>query len=257
MKKIFSLLTMLALLMALPFGVHADNHEKTAMLDDVWLVLPKKGMEAEFYEAAAAHMQWRSEQGESRDWNAYNVTLGDNPNIVMFRAGLFDWPEMDGFVQEDGEKGFGEHWNENVHPFVDHYHHYFERMDFEHSNWPDDETDYKYYGVTTWVWKEDADNSSSEARKTISKILIDEGWGEQGNNWLWHSRIGGRPELKLVSGFESFADMAPPEVTLFAFLTEKMGSAEEVGEMIDAFNSGFVSSDYTVWAPVPSLSTSD
>ena len=256
MKGIFSILAAGMMLFAMPCSVLADNHEKEGALDDVWLVSPKRGMEAEFYEAAAAHMKWRSEQGESRSWDAYNVVLGNKPNIIMFRAGLFDWPEMDGFVQEDEEKGFGKHWNDNVDPFVDHYHHYFERMDFEHSYWPEDETGFRYYGVTTWVWKEDASYASSDARKKISKMLIDEGWGAQGNNWLWHSRVGGQPELKLVSGFKNFADMAPPEVTLFAFMTEKMGSSDEVRALFEEFGSGFKSSDYTVWAHNPNLSTS-
>ncbi|MBT8086134.1 MAG: hypothetical protein HKN35_13430 [Woeseia sp.] len=257
MKNIISLLSVLILFAATPLSVLAEHHEKQPELDDVWMVLPKKGMEAEFSEAVKAHMEWRERQGESRGWDAYTVVLGDNPNIYMFRAGLFDWPEMDGFVKEDGEKGFGKHWNDNVHQYVDHYHHYFERMDFEHSNWPEDENDFKYYGVTTWVWKEDAGSESSEARKTISKILLDEGWGEQGNNWLWHSRIGGKPELKIVSGFENFADMARPEVSLYEFLSEHMGSGEEVQAMFDAFNSGFASSDYTVWAHNEELSTTN
>lgn len=257
MKKIVSVLTAAIMLIVLPLSVLADNHEKAAELDDVWLVVPKKGMEAEFFQAAEAHMNWRAEQEESRDWNAYGVVIGDNPSIVMFRAGLFDWPEMDGFVTEDSEKGLGTHWNENVHPYVDHYHHYFERMDFENSYWPDDETDFRYYGVTTWVWKEDAGNESTEARKAMSKLALENGWGEQGNNWLWHSRIGGQPELKLVSGYKDFADMAPPEQTFFEFLTEHLGSAEKAGDMFDAFSSGFRSSDYTVWVRNPSLSTSD
>ncbi|MBT8101728.1 MAG: hypothetical protein KJO95_02095 [Gammaproteobacteria bacterium] len=257
MKTTFSALVAIAILTVTPFAALADSHEKTPVLDDVWLVLPKQGMGAEFFEAAEAHMKWRAEQDESRDWQAYTVVLGDNPNIVMFRSGLFDWPDMDGFVAEDGAKGFGAHWNENVDPYVDHYHHYFERMDFKNSYWPEEETDFRYYGVTTWVWKEDAGNESTEARKKLSKLALENGWGEQGNNWLWHTRIGGKPELRIVSGFEDFADMAAPEPSFFEFLTEHLGSEEAAGEIFDAFNSGFKSSDYTVWARNPSLSTAD
>ncbi|MGB5580541.1 MAG: hypothetical protein WBM68_08265 [Woeseia sp.] len=255
MKKIVSTILAISLLAAAPLCAFADNHEKPA-LDDVWLVMPKKGMEAKFDAAVMAHMKWREKQGESRDWQAYNVVLGDNPGMYMFRAGSFDWPQMDGYLKEDGEKGFGKHWNENVHQYVDHYHHYFERMDYEHSYWPEDENDFQYYGVTTWVWKEDAGNEASEARKMISKMLMDEGWGEMGNNWLWHSRIGGKPELKIVTGFKKFADMAPAEVSMFEFLTEKMGSPEAVRAKFDEFGSGFSSSNYTLWMHNESLSTS-
>lgn len=255
MKKLFATIVAFTLLVAMPLSAFADHHEKTAELDDVWLVLPKQGMANEFAKAVKSHMEWRQKQGESRGWDTYNVVLGDNPSIYMFRAGTFDWPEMDGFVKEDGEKGFGQHWNDNVDQYVDHYHHYFERMDFENSYWPEDENDFQFYGVTTWVWKEDAGPEASEARKAMSKLALENGWGEQGNNWLWHSRIGGKSELKIVSGFKDFADMAPPEQTFFDFLTEHLGSAEAASEMFATFGSGFASSDYTVWAHNASLST--
>jgi hypothetical protein len=111
-----------------------------------------------------------------------------------------------------------------------------------------------YYGVTTWTWKEDAGPGPNEARKKFSQMAKSEGWGEAGNEWLWASRIGGKPTMYIVSGFDNYADMAPPEQSFYDFLVEKMGDEEEVQKTFATFNSGFSSSDYTVWTQIEELS---
>lgn len=58
---------------------------------------------------------------------------------------------------------------------------------------------------------------------------MDEGWGDAGNMWLWHQRIGGNPRLMIVTPFENFAAMEPPQPSFFDFLSEHAGSAEEAG----------------------------
>ena len=70
---------------------------------------------------------------------------------------------------------------------------------------------------------------------------------------MWMSRIGGGDKTILVSSFENFADMAPPEQSFFEFMTETVG-AEEAGKILSDFSSGFSSSDYTVWEHIPDLS---
>ena len=85
--------------------------------------------------------------------------------------------------------------------------------------------------------------------------LEEGGWGDAGNHWLWLSRIGGSPTLMLVTEFDDFADMAPPEQTFFEYVSEQLGSDEEASAMFAAFGSGFTDSSYTVWAHRPDLSS--
>ena len=255
MKKVSFIVSVAALL--LPIGAFADAHEEEeqALLSDVWWVVPKKGMEAEFFEAAEAHMAFRAEAGESRSWWAYTVAAGKNTAPVQFRSCCFDWADFDAHVAEDQEKGFGEHWNANVDQYVDHYHHYIEQSDMENSHWPDEGTDGPYYGVTTWSYKPWSGPAPDEARKKLSQVALENGWAKDDNNWVWMTRQIGAPSLSIVSSYASFAEMEPPEQSFFEFIAEQMGSPEEASEVFKVFNSGFSGSDFTIWVQNTALST--
>lgn len=256
MKKVSFFISVAALL--LPVGALADAHEEEVQppLSDVWMVVPKHGMEAEFAEAAAAHMAFRAEAGESRQWQAFRVVLGHNMTPVQFRSCCFDWADLDAHAAEDAEKGLSENWNANVNQYVDHYHHYIERTDAENSHWPEEGTDGPFYGVTTWSAKQGAGPGSGEARKKLSQMALENGWASDDNNWLWLTReAGGSPKLMIVSSYSNYADMEPPEQTFFEFVAEEMGSEEEASMVFQAFGSGYSDSDYSVWEHDTSLST--
>lgn len=250
------LITFVAALL-LPLGVLAQEegeNEVPAPLSSIWMIVPKDDMEAEFAEAAAAEIKARAEKGESREWLAFRPVVGDNLNVIQYRACCFEWAGQDAYEAQDLELGLGESWAENVGPFIDHYHHYFERADWENSHWPETGTSGPLYGVTTWNWKQGVGPGPGEARKKLSQIGITEGWTNDDNNWLWLHRIGGEPKLMIVSSFENYAGMEPPEQSFFEFVTEQIGE-EEAGALFAKFGSGFASSDYTVWQHDESLST--
>ena len=241
----------------LPFGLLADSHEgamERGPITDIWYVVPKRGMEAQFSEAMAAHMAFRAEAGESRDWQAYRVVVGHEINPIRFRACCFEWADLDAFQAEDEEKGLGANFNENVDQYVDHYHHYLERVDWENSHWPDGETDGPFYGVTSWTIKQGAGPGSEEARKKLSEVALHQGWAEAGHNWVWLTRIGGKPVIQVVTSKANYADMAPTEPSFFKFVTEQLG-ADEAAAVFAQFGGGFTSSDYKIWRYDESLSS--
>lgn len=245
-----------AILAATPLAVLADNHESPAELASVWIIAPKTGESAAFEKAMREHAAMREKGEDSRDWGVYSVALGDHMGIYQVRYCCFDWADQDAYAAENAEKGFGEHFQKTVMPHVDHMHHYIERMDYETSSWPEDLGDHQFYGVTSWVWKEGAGSGSSEARKKITQALLDTGWGDD-NHWLFHSRVGGKPMIMVAVPYENYADMAPPEKTMYEFLLENSDmDAEELDATFQAFGSGFSSSDYTVWQSRPDLSVS-
>lgn len=221
-------------------------------LSDVWLIMPKQGMQQEFEAAVIQHMAFRTDAGETRNWEAYSVALGSNPLLYQWRTGGLEWADMDAYVIEDQEKGLGENWFANVDQYVDHYHHYIEEADYENSDWPADLGQQPLYGVTTWKWKQGAGPASGKARRELSKIAMDDDWEY---NWLWLTRVGGEPQLMLVAPHDSYADMEDPEQTFFDFVTEKLGSEEEAGKLFSEFANGYTSSSYTVWAHRPDLSS--
>lgn len=243
--------------MVFPLGALADHHEEQeqpAPLTDVWLMVPKQGMQAEFTEAAKKHMAFRAEAGDSRTWMAFRPAIGHNMNVVHYRACCFDYADQDAYIAEEEKLGLDAHWNENVDQYVDHYHHYLESNDWQNSHWPEGSKG-PYFGATSWTWKQGAGPGPNEMRKKISQMAKNEGWAEAGHNWLWLERIGGEPKIAIVTSFESFADMAPDEQSIFEFIAEKTGSVEEASKMFKKFGSGFESSDYTVWVYDADLST--
>ncbi len=241
-------------LMLVPLGLWAQD-EQRAPLSDVWLIVPNKGMASQFEEAVRSHMAFRRDAGDSRSWEAYSAAIGDNPQLYQWRAGNLDWADQDAYVVEDREKGFGAHWAANVDQYVDHYHHYMERADYGNSHWPADLGQHPYYGVTTWTWKQNTGPGPDDARKRLSEIARDGGWADRGNNWLWLSRTGGKPMLMIVTEFDDYADMAPPEQPFFAFVSEQLGSEQEARKLFARFAEGFSDSSYTVWAHRPDLSS--
>lgn len=198
-------------------------------------------------------MAYRAERDDSAEWEVYRTVIGDNPSVYQFRNSGIDWADLDAYAAEGQEKGFGDHFGATVDQYVDHYHHYLERTDWENSYWPEDAGPFRYYGVTTWTWKEGAGPGPDEARRKFSQLAKDAGWADAGNEWLWLSRIGGEPKLMVVTGFADYADMQPPEQSFYDFVVEEAG-ASEAAETFAAFSAGFSSSEYTVWLYLENLS---
>lgn len=252
MKKLTIIASVAALI--LPLGALAEHHEERAALSDVWVIKAKPGMEAAFEEAIQADIAFRAKAEDSRTWAGYRAVIGHHYGIYQFRYCCFDWADQDAYDAEADEKGLDANWDETVHPYVAHYHHYLDEMDWKNSHWPEGEDTGPYYGVTSWTWKMGSGPGPGQAREKFSKIALEEGWAEAGNRWLWHDRVGGKPTLMLATTFANFAEMAPPEQSFFDFLSDQMGSAEEAGALFTEFGSGFSSSEYTVWMYDPDLS---
>jgi len=242
-------------IVSLPLGLSAQEEgDAPPPLSDIWVMVVKSGMNDEFAAAMAAHMQFRKDAGESRDWNAYRVAAGHNMKPVVFRSCCFDWADFDAHEAETDELGLVAHFNENVGQFVDHFHHHFERSDWENSHWPDEGTSGPYFGVTRWIIKEGAGPAADDAKETMSQLALNEGWANDDNNWLWFSRETGDAEIALVSSYANYEEMEPPEQSFFEFAVEQLGE-EEAAEMFATFNAGFSDSDYTIWQLDESLST--
>jgi len=108
--------------------------------------------------------------------------------------------------------------------------------------------------VTTWTVKQGAGPGTEEARKKLSDVALNQGWADADHNWVWLSRIVGKPITQVVSSYENYADMAPTEPSFFEYVTEKLG-AEEAAAVFSQFGSGFTSADVTIWKYDASLST--
>jgi hypothetical protein len=251
-----AIITGIVALLALPLGVVADNHEEAPPLSDVWIIVPKAGMEAEFNEAVREHVAFRKAQGESRSWNGFRVVIGDNLRPVMFRHCCFDWADQDSYIAEESQEAIMADYYEKVFPYVDHAHHYFEESDRENSHWPEgDATDGPYFWVTTLKWQAGSGPGPGNAREKLSQLAKEHGWDDAGNEWLWITRIGGEPMVMLVGASPDFAGMADPETSFYEFMSEKMGSFDELDEVLEQYRKGMKSVNSSLWMRDDSIST--
>lgn len=230
-----------------------DMADDRKPLTDVWLMVPKAGMELQFEESLKTHMAMRASQGDPREWNVYVPVMGSKMDAYQFRSCCHEFADQDRYVAFVTDKGFSDHWNETVHQYVASYQHFMERNDWKNSHMADG-ADHKYYGVTTWKLKENAGMGWEKAREKMSQIALENGWGKD-HDWLWLTRIGGKPMLMVASGYADYADMEPPEQSFFEFVAEHMGSEEKAEEMFMKFGSAMASSDFTVWTERTDLST--
>jgi hypothetical protein len=215
-------------------------------LADMWVVTPKSGHTAEFEEALKAHLAFRAENGDTRDWQVFTVAAGDDMSSYYIRYCCFDWPDQDAYMALAKEKGMGEHWNENVNGVVDRYQHYFVSLDHENSRWPDDAGDFSLFGVTDWTPRP---GTAAKRRAAISK---EHGWDRI---WAWSWRIGGDDQLSLVIPYKDYSAMVPPEQTFYEFMVEHVGE-EKAAQTFEDFSGSFWGSSYTIYAHRPDLSMS-
>ena len=239
-------------LLLIPLSLFAQD-DKRASLSDVWYIMPKAGMVAQFEAAAKAHLAFRRDAGDSRSWEAYSTALGSNPQLYQWREGGLTWADMDAYIAEDAKNGYSENWQANVDQYVDHYHHYIEESEYENSQWPADLPQRRYYGVTTWKINQGGGMEGYEARKELSKIGMENGWEE---NWLWQTRTGGPDVLMLVNELENMAAMEPPEQSFFDFISEK-SSPEKAAELFAQFSKRYTDANFTIWAHRPDLSSQE
>ena len=231
------------------------EEEKAPNLASVWVASLKTGKLDEFMAATAEHMAFRKAQGDSRAWQTFQPVIGDDLSTIVFRYCCFDWADEDAYIAETIEKGFDEHWNANVDPFVESYAHYLSYVDFENSHWDDETGPFTYFGVTYWHVQPGKYDDFKAAKAELSKMAKEHNWAGGERYWAWLSRIGGKSQESIVVPFKNFAGMAPPEQTFYDFAVETMGQ-EEAEALFAKFSESYKGSKYTVWRLIPELSMS-
>jgi hypothetical protein len=244
--------------MVLLFSISAlaeGHEEERGAISDVWIFAIKRGMETEFTTAMKEHIAVRKKMGESRTWYGYRAEVGHHPGLVMYRSTSMSYADHDAYLASD-LAAIGEAFNENIDPLVDHYHHYIDSYDWEHSHWPNDETtEGPLFTEVARKWKPGAGYASNEARRRMSKIALNDGWAEKGYEWLWVNRTGGEAMQAIVFPRANYAEMAPTGESFRAWLAEQVGSEEEADEIFKTWLSGFSGTKVTIWRYDPEIST--
>lgn len=245
-----NLIKMMCLFAIIPFMVIADDHSPQVIADS-WVMVPKAGHQDKFEAALKAHLDYRKENGDTRNWQTYQPVTGGNLNRYIVRFCCEPWAKQDEYVAWSN-KNMSEHFAKNVAPHVETYMHNFTETDMKNSNWPAG-TKANYVGVTEFKMKPGKYSDSVATIEQMSNLAKEKKWPR---NWAWSYPVGGEEAWLLATPFESYADMAPMEQSFYEFAVKHMGSAGEADAMFAKYSDAYTSADYTIYRHVKSLSMS-
>ena len=244
-KVIFkTFIVSLLAIMQFSFSAFAAD-EKPPSLADAWIIVPNAGQQAQFEQAFKEHIKYRASKGDPREWNTYVPVIGNNLNFYVVRFCCTAFKDVESYIKWDNDNKINEHWNKNVGQYVESYQHYYSRLDFTNSNWPEGDTNYRYFAVTDYKAKMGAGKSISDGKKMLSETAKAMKWPY---SWSWSWQIGGEGGLSLVIPYEGYAGMAPPEKSFAAAFSEQIGDEKKAADALKSWSDNFHSTSYTVYA---------
>ena len=215
-------------------------------LAEVWIATPNPDHASDFYKGVTAHMAFRSENGDPREWQVYTPLLGDDLGRVAFRACCFSWADQDAY-QEWSEKSdeVNAHFNKHVAPHVVKWEHYFDTQNWKNSHWVEDDS-YKLFAVTQFQVKPGHAADFNAARDKLLQVALNQGWATDNHPWLWAARVGGNPTESIIIPHKNFASMDRDEETFSRFLSKHMGD-DAAAALMQQFSSATLGSNYQIW----------
>ena len=250
MKRIFITLSLLLSLVGFSNIVKAQE-PTLEPLTDVRVVTIDLQNKAAFEKALKAHMQYRVNKGDPYTWNVYSQVVGSQMESYVLRACCTNWDKIADYVEWSKGARTSAHWGQNVTKYVVSVDRYLTRFDDKNSVW-DTEKNFKYFGVNTMTPAPGEAFSIQSSIKAISDAAKEMKWPE---SWSWHTRIGGSPQIQLVVGYESYADMMPQDKSFYQQLSEQMNSKEDAQELLEEYGESFSASDYSIYVFRKSLSS--
>ena len=99
--------------------------------------------------------------------------------------------------------------------------------------------------------KNGSNEKFDESIEKIVKILKD-------NNWprsfaFIYPVAGDTNRMSIVTPYKNYAEMAPPEVSIFKFVSDHLKSEKKAQKLFDDFSSGIESSSYYIYKENTSL----
>ncbi len=237
MNNFYSILFTLILIPALCVA----EDKPAQVISDGWTMVPKADHGNEFEAALKAHMAYRVEKGDPRQWHVYRPVTGSEMNRYTVRSCCDTWAEQDSY-RKWTQENIGNHFNETVHPHVEKYMHNFSESDMENSHWGEN-TDASYVGVTVWNIKQGKGRQANESITAMSTLAKENNWSR---NFSWSYPVGGSNRVMLATPHSNFADMAPMEENFYQFAVKHMNE-KKADAMFEKFNDSFSDSDYAIW----------
>jgi len=199
----------------------------------MWEVTPMPTKSKEFNEGFKKHMEWRKENKDPWGWSVYYATTGKGINSVFVRSVGHHWADFDAYRDSEFSKKAGEHWNENVDPYVKSYDSIIDEVDDELFYWPEG-SEFRYFWVSSFYLKPGHAGKAREAVVAVTKEL-DAAGRKSPHVWLWDQTGKYAPVFSIVTAREDWAGFDWPEKGVRTTLVERVGEKKADAMIADFF----------------------
>ena len=249
LKKVLTVLVLLALITCMPYAV-AQDEEKNDGLAQVVLITAKDGHEKALEEAITNYHHYMADKKGAWRYNWYSITTGPDTGKYIARSGGLNWADFDATHDWDDEAGAK--FMSDVQPHIADADFMITKTDDEVGIWPESMEGYKYFSVTKWHIKPGESKAFNEGLKKIDAALKAGDWP---NFYAFTSTVSGGEgnSITLVSPRKSFADMAPKEPSFMDVMNKALGE-EETAAFMAGWGTTFKSGQNQLLAHRPKLS---
>ncbi len=221
MRKMVIILA--ATLLLVP-ALTALAQEKPGTVARAIVMHPKPGMTQQFEEGRKRHMDWHRKQNDTWTWETWQVETGEGAGGYISLTTGHNWRDFDTWEAKLG-KGDAEDAAKNMSPSIGAESNGFWQYLADVSRPPDSPEPSKMASVIHFMAKIDKESDFNYALRKIQEAIGKTAWP---THYMWYSLINGgeRPHYVLVLPRNSYADMAPPEVSFNAMLEKAFGREE-------------------------------
>ncbi len=216
-KMVIILATALLLVPALA----ALAQEMPGNVARVIVMQPKPGMTQQFEEGRKRHMDWHRKQNDTWAWETWQVETGDASGSYLSVASGHAWKDFDDWEAKLG-KADTEDATKNISPNV--------AAELS-SLWvylpnisrpAESKAPPKMMSVIHFLVKPEAESGWRNAVRKIHEAIGKTDWP---THYMWYALVNGgeTPHYVLLLPRNSYAEMAPPEVSFEAMLEKAMG----------------------------------
>jgi hypothetical protein len=228
-------------------ALQAGEEEKIHKMFHVQI---KPGHADAYYAALAEHCEWRREQGDPWTWWIYTITNGQDVGDCVIRSGPITWADMDSY-EEFLDKGSTKYW-EAVGEHVEDITSWIATKDTRFERWHPEMEKIQYVTVIEYKLKSGKGKAFGDAVKVYHDAITEHDYPTY-YIFDWVVNGGEGSSVTLAVFHENYADMAPPEERMPAFMARVLGE-EGAAEAYENFTASVKTTSSKIVKYLPELS---
>jgi hypothetical protein len=206
----------------------ADKAKNKKVYSDMWVVDIDLKQSDKFEQAFKKHIAARKKAGDPRNWEVYSYVIGSNLNRYAIRHCCIEWADQDSYDKWSMNTKLSEHWQKHVAPYVSNVAHYMYWIDFDNSQWPQD-NNFQFFTVYEYYPAPGAGYRIGEFLKQFKAAADAQKWTYP---WSWSWRIGDSSQLLLVIPSKNWAGFAEPDPSFMKIFAKHVGSEDKAKSLM-------------------------